>query len=188
GVIINADKAAHITHLKELPQVEEEVDRCMECGFCEHKCPSRNITLTPRKRIVVRRELLKLKRQHNKKEYKILLSQYQYQGLDTCAVDGLCATACPVDINTGDLVKRLRRESHSTVANKIALLTAKNFRRVSKMVRFALASGILLNKILGNKTMYRFTGTIRKVIPAFPLWSNQLALAKPIPKQKPKQH
>ncbi len=21
---------------------------------------------------------------------------YQYQGLDTCAVDGLCATACPV--------------------------------------------------------------------------------------------
>jgi D-lactate dehydrogenase len=188
GVIINADKAAHITHLKELPQVEEEVDRCMECGFCEHKCPSRNITLTPRKRIVVRRELLKLKRQHNKKEYKILLSQYQYQGLDTCAVDGLCATACPVDINTGDLVKRLRRESHSTVANKIALLTAKNFRRVSKMVRFALASGILLNKILGNKTMYRVTKTIRKVMPTFPLWSDQLALAKPIPGQKVGQH
>ncbi|MEJ5225990.1 MAG: (Fe-S)-binding protein, partial [Anaerolineales bacterium] len=31
-----------------------------------------------------------------------------YDGLDTCAVDGLCATACPVGINTGDLVKHLR--------------------------------------------------------------------------------
>jgi D-lactate dehydrogenase len=182
GVIINADKAAHISHLKSLPQVEEEVDRCMECGFCEHKCPSRNITLTPRKRIVVRRELLNLKNKGNKKEYQTLLNQYQYQGLDTCAVDGLCATACPVDINTGDLVKRLRRENHSALANKVALVTAKNFKTVAKTVKFALASGILLNRTLGNNTMYRFTGAIRKVIPAFPLWSNQLALAKPIPK------
>ncbi|WP_317169248.1 FAD-linked oxidase C-terminal domain-containing protein [Mucilaginibacter humi] len=47
GVIINADKQAHIKNLKDLPQVEEEVDRCIECGFCEHKCPSRDITLTP---------------------------------------------------------------------------------------------------------------------------------------------
>src|SRR5690606_31719275 len=105
-VIINHDKNAHIQNLKELPKVEEEVDRCMECGFCEHKCPSRNLTLTPRQRIVVRRELLNLQRKGKKKEHKELLNQYQYDGLDTCAVDGLCATACPVDINTGDLVKR----------------------------------------------------------------------------------
>ncbi|TKB96385.1 FAD-binding and (Fe-S)-binding domain-containing protein [Pedobacter cryophilus] len=187
GVIINADKAAHITNLKELPQVEEEVDRCMECGFCEHKCPSRNVTLTPRKRIVVRRELLNLKNKGNKKQYQTLLKQYQYEGLDTCAVDGLCATACPVDINTGDLVKRLRRESHSEMANKIALLTAKNFKTVSKTVKFALASGIMMNKTFGNKTMYRVTHSLRKVISAFPLWSNQLALAKAIPKQKEEQ-
>ena len=31
-----------------------------------------------------------------------------YDGVDTCAVDGMCQTACPVLINTGDLVKRLR--------------------------------------------------------------------------------
>ena len=31
-------------------------------------------------------------------------------GVDTCAVDGMCQTACPVLINTGDLVKRLRSE------------------------------------------------------------------------------
>lgn len=182
GVIINADKNAHIKNLKELPQVEEEVDRCIECGFCEHKCPSRDITLTPRKRIVVRRELLNLKNKGNKAQHDELLHQYQYQGLDTCAVDGLCATACPVDINTGDLVKRLRRENHSSTENKLALFTAKNFKAVYKTVRLALASGILINKIFGPGAMHRLTKTLRKVVPSFPLWSNQLALAKAIPR------
>jgi len=174
GVIINADKNAHIQNLKELPQVEEEVDKCMECGFCEHKCPSRNITLTPRRRIVVRRELLKLKRQGNKKSYQELLNQYQYDGLDTCAVDGLCATACPVDINTGALVKRLRRESHSTLANNIALLVAKNFKPVTALVKTGLKAGAGINHLLGANTLLNLTKGAKKVIPAVPLWSSQL--------------
>src|SRR5690606_21584879 len=55
GVIINDDKDLHIKDLKELPTVEEEVDRCIECGYCEHKCPSRDLSLAPRRRIIVRR-------------------------------------------------------------------------------------------------------------------------------------
>src|SRR5690606_23586299 len=140
-------------NLKDLPKVEEEVDRCMECGFCEHKCPSRNLTLTPRQRIVVRRELLNLRRKGKKKEHKELLNQYQYDGLDTCAVDGLCATACPVDINTGDLVKRLRRENHSELANQVALMVAKNFRPVAATVKFGLQAGTGVNKLLGANTL-----------------------------------
>jgi D-lactate dehydrogenase len=183
GVVINADKAAHIRNLKELPRVEEEVDRCIECGFCEHKCPSRDVTLTPRKRIVVRRELATLKQQGNTRQHAQLVHQYQYQGLDTCAVDGLCATACPVDINTGDLVKRLRRENHSAGANKMALLTAKNFRWVSMSVKTALRLGVTMNRAFGQNTMKGLTAGIRKVIPAFPVWSNQLAVAPKIPVQ-----
>ncbi|GAA4100758.1 FAD-binding and (Fe-S)-binding domain-containing protein [Mucilaginibacter panaciglaebae] len=181
GVIINADKQAHIKNLKELAQVEEEVDRCIECGFCEHKCPSRDITLTPRKRIVVRRELLRLKNQGYNPQYKELLHQYQYEGLETCAVDGLCATACPVDINTGDLIKRLRREKHSDVANNLALFTARRFRVIYKLVRLGLKTGILINRLFGQQATYRLTKGLRKIIPAFPLWSNQLAAARPIP-------
>jgi D-lactate dehydrogenase len=184
GVIINADRAAHITHLKALTQVEDEVDRCMECGFCEYKCPSRNLTLTPRKRIVVRRELKSLKNKGYKKEYKILLQEYQYQGLDTCAVDGLCATTCPVDINTGDLIKRLRRESHSVWSNKIAVLISRNFRMVSATVKFALVSGTTVNQVLGCGTMFRLTKAIKNVIPGFPLWSDQLTLAGKLPESK----
>jgi D-lactate dehydrogenase len=55
GVILNPDPAAHITGLKRMPVVEAEIDKCIECGYCEPKCPSRDLTLTPRQRIVVRR-------------------------------------------------------------------------------------------------------------------------------------
>lgn len=174
GVIINEHKDAHIQDLKSLPTVEEEVDRCIECGYCEHKCPSRDITTTPRQRIVIRRELALLKSKGDWVNHKELSSQYQYDGLDTCAVDGLCATSCPVDINTGDLIKRLRRENHSDFANKVALWVSGNFALVTRVVNLALASGNIVNNIFGKNAMIGITKTIKKVIPPFPLWSNQL--------------
>ncbi|MGV3685434.1 MAG: FAD-binding and (Fe-S)-binding domain-containing protein [Daejeonella sp.] len=174
GVIINESKNAHIQDLKSLPTVEQEVDRCIECGYCEHKCPSRNITTTPRQRIVIRRELALLKTRGDMLTHRKLADQYQYDGIDTCAVDGLCATSCPVDINTGDLIKRLRRENHSNFSNKVALLVSQNFRAVTVIVNFALASGNFINTIFGKNAMIGITRTIKKVIPSFPLWSNQL--------------
>jgi D-lactate dehydrogenase len=175
GVIINADKDIHLKNIKLLPTVEEEVDKCTECGYCEHKCPSRNLTTTPRRRIVIRRELKKLEQSGEKTQYKTLLNQYQYDGLDTCAVDGLCATACPVDINTGDLVKRLRRENHSRIANRIALLIAENFGLAVWMARFGLKTGNITNKIFGKNAMFGITKTARKLFSGVPLWSEQIA-------------
>ncbi|WP_423146385.1 FAD-binding and (Fe-S)-binding domain-containing protein [Rubrolithibacter danxiaensis] len=175
GVIINEDSRAHIKNLKELPSVEEEVDRCMECGYCEHRCPSRDLTTTPRRRIVLRRELKKLKNKGDISNYKLLLDQYQYDGIDTCAVDGLCAIACPVNINTGDLIKRLRKENHSDFSNKIALLAAKKFGLAEWGARAALKFGFALNRVFGKNTMIHFTGGLKKIFPAFPQWSPQLS-------------
>jgi D-lactate dehydrogenase len=173
-VIINADKNAHIRNLKALPAVEQEVDKCIECGYCEHVCPSRNITLTPRRRIVVRREMALMKSRGEHQLLKELVKEYQYDGLDTCAVDGLCATACPVDINTGDLVKRLRRESHHSFSNNVAVWVARHFKTTASLVLFALRTGNAINKIFGASAMRKLTGGIKKIIPAFPLWSNEL--------------
>lgn len=175
GVIINDDKDVHIKNIKLLPTVEHEVDKCTECGYCEHKCPSRNLTTTPRRRIVIRRELKKMQQSGDKANYTTLLNQYQYEGLDTCAVDGLCATACPVDINTGDLVKRLRRENHSGFANKVALIIAKNFGATVWLARMALKKGYFINKIFGKKAMYRLTKGMKGMVPAMPLWTEQIA-------------
>lgn len=178
GVIINHDKKCHIKNMKSLPVVEEEVDKCVECGYCEQKCPSREFTLTPRQRIVLRRSLARLKSANDQAAYQEILKDYQYYGLDTCAVDGMCATECPVNINTGDLVKRLRAENHSETANAIALNIARYFGWVEAMVKLALYSGNAINKLLGRSSMHQLTMLIRKTFPAFPLWTQQLT--KPI--------
>ncbi|HEX8037623.1 MAG TPA: FAD-binding and (Fe-S)-binding domain-containing protein [Chryseosolibacter sp.] len=174
GVIINDDKDAHIRFLKALPTVEEEVDRCIECGYCEHRCPSRDLTTTPRRRIIIRRILKNLQEKGDRRNYKQLLRQYRYDGDETCAVDGLCAIACPVGIDTGDLTKRLRSENHSAFANRFALYAARRFGTAERLVRTALKTGAAINRIFGKNSMLRLTRAIKKVVPALPLWSNQL--------------
>lgn len=174
GVILNSDTNCHINNLKTLPVIEEEVDKCIECGYCENRCPSKDFTLTPRQRIVIRRALARLSEEKNVKNKKILLQQYQYAGLDTCAVDGLCATDCPVSINTGDLVKRLRSENHSTNANAIALLVSKNFKQLEWAVKFGLRSGNMVNRLVGRNAMYKLTACVKKIFPVFPLWLKEL--------------
>ncbi len=144
GVILNSDPEAHLADLKKMPVVETEIDKCIECGYCEPKCPSRDLTLTPRQRIVVRREMQRLKDSRaSGAPQDALRADFPYMALDTCAVDGLCATACPVAIDTGTLTKRFRRLRHSAFANCVATGLAQNFRLVEAGGRLALAAGLL---------------------------------------------
>ncbi|MFF2054044.1 FAD-binding and (Fe-S)-binding domain-containing protein [Leifsonia sp. NPDC058194] len=117
GVLLSDDPDSYLRDLKTAPAVEEEVDRCVECGYCEPACPSRDLTLTPRQRIVLRRELRAAELAGDDALAAELRNDYDYAGVQTCAVDGMCQTACPVNINTGDLVRRLRGESASRVAS-----------------------------------------------------------------------
>lgn len=174
GVVINTDPQCHLLNLKTNPIVEEEVDRCVECGYCENRCPSRNFTLTPRQRIQVRRSLQRLQADKQTADYNELLDQYKYAGMDTCAVDGMCAVDCPVAINTGDLIKRLRSENHSALNNRISLWVARNFSWVAASVQIALRLGNLVNQLFGKTTLYRITQLVRKGWKGFPLYLHQL--------------
>jgi D-lactate dehydrogenase len=177
GVILSADEKLHVRDLKQMPSVEQEVDKCIECGYCEHVCPSRDVTMTPRRRIVARRVLQLLQGKGDRDGYERLLKEYQYDGMDTCAVDGLSATACPVDINTGDLVKRLRRESHSAWGNRMALYVARHLGAVEGLVRTGLRVGAGINRWFGARAMTRLTTGMRRVIPAMPVWPVGLGVA-----------
>jgi len=116
GVLLAEEPLSYVQNLKVAPTVEEEVDRCVECGYCEPVCPSKDITLTPRQRIVLRREIAAAEQRGDTALAARLRKDYEYDGVQTCAADGMCVTACPVLINTGDLVRRLRQENANAVA------------------------------------------------------------------------
>jgi D-lactate dehydrogenase len=139
GVVLNRDPDVHLRNLKTTPQVEESVNTCVECGFCEPVCPSRNLTTTPRQRIVLRREMAR--QPAGSPVQRALLEEYEYDALDTCAADGSCQLACPVGIDTGKMVKELREEKHAPRAEAVALATAKRWKAVEAVSRLGLRLG-----------------------------------------------
>ncbi len=138
GVLLDDDAQAHLRHIKLAPSVEAEVDRCVECGYCEPVCPSRDLTLTPRQRIVVRREIRAAELAGDAATAERLEHEYDYAGIDTCAVDGMCGTACPVLIDTGALVKRLRRENVPDPAAAVWTAAARHWTATTAVARRAL--------------------------------------------------
>ncbi|WP_052226516.1 FAD-binding and (Fe-S)-binding domain-containing protein [Microbacterium mangrovi] len=132
GVILTSSQDSHVKDLKTSLAVEEEVDRCVECGYCEPVCPSRDLTLTPRQRIVLRREMAEAEAAGDAALLRELQAEYDYDGVETCAVDGMCQTACPVLINTGDLVRRLRRENQNRASRAGWSAAAKHWDVVSR--------------------------------------------------------
>jgi D-lactate dehydrogenase len=136
GVVLNRDPGVHLRNLKTTPEIEQSATTCVECGFCEPVCPSRNLTTTPRQRIVLRREIAR--QPEGSPLRKALEDEYDYDGLDTCAADGSCRLACPLGIDTGKLVKELREEKHSPRAEALALRGAKRWGSVEKASRVGL--------------------------------------------------
>ena len=138
GVLMDEDPLAHLRHIKTAPPVAEEVDRCVSCGYCEPVCPSKDITLTPRQRIVTLRAIESARLAGDTALVKELEKDYEYESVDTCAVDGMCQTACPVDINTGSLVKRLRKADAGPLANGAWNAAAKHWEGVTRGASLAL--------------------------------------------------
>ncbi len=146
GVVLNRDPGVHLRNLKTTPAIEESATTCVECGFCEPVCPSRNLTTTPRQRIVLRREMAR--QPAGSPVQRALLEEFSYEALDTCAADGSCQLACPVGIDTGKLVEELRHERHTERAERAALATAKRW----GVVEGASRAGLRLGGPLARRT------------------------------------
>ncbi len=139
GVVLGRDPGVHLRHLKTTPPIEDAASACVECGFCEPVCPSRDLTTTPRQRIVLRREIAR--QPSGSPVQEALLAELDHEVLDTCAADGSCQLACPVGIDTGALVKELRAERHTERAERAALGAAKRWGAVESASRTALRVG-----------------------------------------------
>ncbi len=182
GVILNDDPLAHLKNLKPIPVASEKIDKCIECGFCETSCVSAELTLTPRQRIVVFREMSSLQKSGREPHLLAALNKsYRYSGNLTCATDGLCAAACPVKIDTGQLIKEIRTADIGRNQNK-GLWLAGRMVLVTGILRKALSSVAFFHGVLGTQNMTAISKGLRWItFNNIPLWNKWMpAGAKPI--------
>jgi D-lactate dehydrogenase len=172
GVVLSDDETAHLRHLKVTPASDPEVDRCVECGYCEPVCPSRDLTTTPRQRIVLRREWARAKLAGEAQVARELERAFDYDVVDTCAVDAMCQTACPVLINTGDLVKRLRVQRHGLLERGAWRLAARHWAGATRMA----AAALTVAKKLPSPLVSSSLGLARTLLgpESMPMWSADL--------------
>ncbi|MCF6762231.1 FAD-binding and (Fe-S)-binding domain-containing protein [Pseudomonas fragi] len=170
-VVLSEDPHIHLKHLKPMPAADEIVDKCIECGFCEPVCPSKGLTLSPRQRIVIWRDIQARKRAGI--DTTELEKAYAYQGIDTCAATGLCAQRCPVGINTGELVKKLR--AHSADSVKAADWLANHFTTALQGARFTLHVANGARMLLGAPRLAKISSALSKASKGrVPLWTNAM--------------
>lgn len=205
GVIFNDDPDCFIKHLKPLPvlgfeysQLPEtdsaremaegvkKANKCIECGFCEVNCVTCGLTLSSRMRIAVQREISRLEAEGgavNLSRADNLRKQYKYYGDASCAADGLCATSCPMKINTGDVTHIIRELNmqHNTLGRCVGDNAAKNLSRCKEFIRLVLTVADIAHDILGTVRMTNITSLIHRV--GLPLWTPAMPKAVQQPKE-----
>jgi D-lactate dehydrogenase len=162
GVILSDDLECHLKNLQTSPTIEATVDRCIQCGFCEHVCPSRDLTTTPRQRIALRREMARQPEASSVSGQ--ILADFDYDAVQTCAGDGSCEIACPVNINTGALMKHFRHLEHGQRAERVAATVARHFGAVERVGRSIVGATNLTAKVVGDGMLSAVTNMARSIV------------------------
>jgi D-lactate dehydrogenase len=173
GVIFNDNPRCHLQNFKPLPLTNPKVDKCIECGFCEVNCLTCGFTLSSRQRIILQREITRLKMSgENPARLKTLQKQYRYYGNQTCAGDGLCSMSCPMGINTGDLTHDIRQAElyKGSLGYNIGEWVAKHFSTVKNILRPTLAIANIVHTVIGTKTMSFMAKKAHNIL-HLPLWT-----------------
>ena len=189
GVIFNDDPHCHIKNFKPMPLSNAHVDRCIECGFCEVNCLTCGFSLSSRQRIVIHREISRLKTcadPASQKRLNTLRRQYKYLGNATCAGDGLCSMSCPMGINVGDLTHDIRQENlpAGSIGYKTGDFVANHFAATKAGLRPILYLADTAHKLLGSQSMSAIGKGLHRL--GFPLWT--AAMPKPYYPHKIEQH
>ena len=164
GIVLNRDPEVHLRNLKSTPPIEETggATTCVECGFCEPVCPSRDLTTTPRQRIVIRREMAR--QPQGSPLRRALAEQYAYDAVDTCAADGSCKLACPLAIDTGALVKELRAREHGERGERVAAAVAGRGAVAERALRGGLRAAKAVERLAGEAPLQALAGAGRRVM------------------------
>ncbi|NMM22199.1 MAG: FAD-binding oxidoreductase [Phycicoccus sp.] len=156
GVLLSDDPHAHVRDLKAAVPVDSRVDACVECGYCEPGCPSKDVTTTPRQRIALMRTIAAA----SGAERRAIERDFDYAAVDTCAADSLCVVACPVKIDTGRVMKSMRARRHTPGVEAAGAWAARHWAGLGVLVRVALRVASWLPPVM----LTTITRTLRRVV------------------------
>ena len=185
GVIFNDDPKCHIKHFKPLPLTNPKVDRCIECGFCEVNCLTCGFALSSRQRIVIQREISRLRQSgDDPQRLATLLKEYKYWGNQTCAGDGLCSMSCPMHINTGELTHDIRQAElpKGSTGYQMGDFAARHFAGIKNSLRPVLTLADTAHAVMGTTLMTSLTRGMHQTL-GIPLWTPAMPKAYRIRKQ-----
>ncbi len=168
---------------KETVEQVKRANKCIECGFCEVNCMSCGLTLSSRMRIAVQREIRELEHTgQNPQLLETLKKQYRYYGDQTCATDGLCATSCPMKINTGELTHLIRQMDmlRHPMGYQVGEFAANHMAGIKQGLRLVLDVAHLGHVTLGPTLMTSVCRTMNKM--GLPLWTTAMPRKKRQPK------
>lgn len=170
GVIINNDPEAYIKPMKSMDIFGaqlgyDKADKCIECGCCEHVCPSRYVTLTPRQRLQARRIIV-----HNPGNAK-LQKEYSYIGRETCCTDGSCQMPCPMGINTAVITDAVRREENPRLFTASLSAAAEHYGAFETSVRDMLKVAVVTQKVISPYPLIWAADFLHKIYAQVPHWS-----------------
>ena len=160
---------------KETVEQVKRTNKCIECGFCEVNCMSCGLTLSSRMRIAVQREIRYLTATGADPErLATLKKQYKYYGDQTCATDGLCATSCPMKINTGELTHLIRQMdmNNSKMGYRLGEFAANHMAGIKSGLRVVLDVAHLAHVTLGPTMMSAIARGMNRM--GLPLWTTAM--------------
>ena len=171
GVIFNDDPPCHVKNFKQIPVLNNEADKCIECGFCEPNCMSNGLTLSSRQRIVLRREIAA---NPDPAIVKELEKSYRYNGEVTCAGDGLCSLGCPMKINVAEITHALRAEhlASAPLTRSILQQAGNSFASAKNLVRNGLHILYIAYRCTGKALLAGGSRLLRRLSGGkTPLWT-----------------
>lgn len=169
GVILSDDPDAHLHSIKEMTLFAadlqyEKADTCIECGFCEHVCPSRYVTLTPRQRLQARRVIMRTGSAELEREY-------DYIGEETCAADGMCQVPCPMGISTAIVTDAIRSRKATKPLTGMLHYGAEHFGAVETDLRAMLKLAVGTERVVSPYPLIWATDFLHRVSRQMPHWS-----------------
>jgi len=96
--------------------------------------------------------------------YEALLADYEHDAIQTCAADGACRRACPVAIDTGELMKDFRRRERGGREERAALALARHYRTVERLARTGLRAAAIGESVLGRRAVAGPPAAIRGLL------------------------